>query len=98
MSFKYGKYTKITPRKPKAVGTCDYTGFLVRHRDLIQQMEYRGNGLAWTGYWVYKDFADKPNPQNQAKVIKPDPVPIRNARPEGPIRYIRPPEIPPYLR
>lgn len=82
MLSRKGKYTKIDRNNPMAVGRCDYSGFLCRHADLIKQMEYRGNSLVWTGFWVNKVFADKPNPQNLTPVLLPDPRPILNPRPD----------------
>ena len=77
-----GKYTKIDRNNPLAVARCDYSGFLCRHSDLIKQMEYRGKALVWTGFWVNKVFADKPNPQNITPVLLPDPYPIYSPRPD----------------
>jgi len=45
-------------------------------------MEYKGTALVWTGFWVNKVFADKPNPQNLVPVLLPDPYPIYSPRPD----------------
>lgn len=87
MGFGYkGKYTKLRKNQPRGLGVCDYSGFLVRHKDLIRQYEYRGNGVSWTGFWVHPKFADKPNPQNLTPIIRLDPIPLDHARPD-PIVY-----------
>lgn len=78
-----GKYTRMNPSKPRGIGTCDYSGLMVRHENMIQQFQYRGNGLVWTGFWVNPKFADKPNPQDLIPIIRLDPVPLQNARPDA---------------
>jgi hypothetical protein len=72
-----GKRVSIDPANPEALGICDYTGFVHLRRDLVQQMQYRGNGLVWTGLYVGKDFADVPNEQERPPILPPDPVPIQ---------------------
>jgi len=84
----HGKYTKMLKNNPRGIARCDYSGLMVRHSDLIRQMEYRGTGLVWTGYLVNPKFADKPNPQNLVPLIlfsAPDPVPLKNSRPDSQI-------------
>ena len=78
----HGKYTKMSSKHPRGIARCDYSGLMVRHCDLKRQMEYRGTGLVWTGYLVHPKFADVPNPQNLTPLIKLDPVPFNNARPD----------------
>jgi hypothetical protein len=79
----HGKYTHMRKNDPRGIALCDYSGLMVRHADLIRQMEYRGTGLVWTGFLVYKKFADKPNAQNLTPLIKLDPVPLPNSRPDS---------------
>lgn len=81
----HGKYTKMQRNNPRGIARCDYSGLMVRHCDLVRQMEYRGTGLVWTGYMVNPKFADKPNAQNLVPLIRLDPVPIPNARPDNQI-------------
>lgn len=84
MRTKYhGKYTNMDKNNPRAIARCDYSGLMVQHSKMIKQMEYRGQGLVWTGYYVNPKFADNPNPQNLTPRIKLDPVPIPNARPDN---------------
>lgn len=78
----HGKYTNMSKRNPRAIGRCDYSGLMVAHSSLQRQLEYRGNGLVWTGYWVSSRFLDVPNCQNMNPLIRVDPVPILNARPD----------------
>ncbi len=81
----HGKYTKMNKNSPRGIARCDYSGLMVRHSDLVRQMEYRGTGLVWTGYMVNPKFLDEPNPQNLTPRIKLDPVPITSARPDSQI-------------
>lgn len=78
----HGKYTKQNRRNPRGLGVCDYSGLMVRHADMIRQLEYRGTGKVWTGYWVNPKFADVPNPQNLIPLIRLDPIPLDHARPD----------------
>lgn len=79
----HGKYTNMSMTNPRAIGRCDYSGFMVEHSKLAKQMEYRGRSLVWTGFWVYSEFLDLPNPQNLTPLIKLDPKPIKDARPDN---------------
>jgi hypothetical protein len=79
----HGKYTKMSKDNPRAIGRCDYSGLLVSHAGMKDQYQYRGQGLVKTGYRVYSKFLDVPNPQDLSPLIKADPVPIQNARPDN---------------
>ena len=82
MSYRpKGKHVHIDPEAPEALGICDYTGFVHMRKDLVRQMEWRGNRLVWTGYYVGKDYLDKPNPQLKTPILPPDPVPVKDPRP-----------------
>lgn len=85
MSSPKGKYVgNIDPDSPQALGICDYTGFVFPKKDLIKQMEWRGNALVWTGFLVGKPFLDKPNDQLRPPVLPPDPVPVELPRLQQP--------------
>lgn len=70
----------VDPSHPEALGICDFTGFVHFRKDLIRQMEWRGNRLQWTGFMVGRDYLDQPNPQLRPPVLRPDPVPVRYPR------------------
>lgn len=76
----HGKYVKATRAKVRPVGACDYTGFLVDHKDLVPQMDYNGKGLYDTGLLVYKKFVSDPQPQHLAPKIYKDPKPVPTPR------------------
>lgn len=77
-----GKYVRINKNHPRALGVCDQTGFIHNKSDLVKQMEWRGDSLAWTGFLVGKDFVDKPNEQGRAPRIPIDPKPVVLPRPK----------------
>jgi hypothetical protein len=75
-----GKYVKVNPANPQGLGVCDDSGFVFNHKDLIKQMEWRGNNLVWTGLMVGKPYLDKPCEQNRPPIVKGDPKPVSNPR------------------
>jgi hypothetical protein len=78
-----GKYTKQNLKNPKGLGTCDYSGLIMRHCDMVKQYQYAGNTLVWTGLWVNPVFKDTPNPQDLIPILKLDPVALKHARPDA---------------
>jgi hypothetical protein len=79
---KWGKHVTIDTDNPEALGICDYTGFVFMRKDMVRQMEWRGNDLVWTGFYVGKPYADKPNEQNKTPILPPDPRPVIDPRPQ----------------
>ena len=80
----HGKFTRFRKDAPKAWAICDISGLRCMHSDLVKHMEYAGDGLYWTGYWVNKKFLDKPNPQLLTPRIYADPYPVQYPRPDIP--------------
>lgn len=81
-----GKHVNVDFDSPGALGICDFTGFVFRRRDMVKQMEWRGNRLIWTGFIVGRPYANTPNPQLKPPMLKPDPIPVRDPRlPQGEI-------------
>lgn len=64
------------------LGTCDRSGFRVKHKDLIEQQDWRGDRLVGLKILVRRKSLDKP--QQQLRPPKPtaDPYPVKNARPD----------------
>jgi hypothetical protein len=75
-----GKYATIDPNNPSALGICDDSGFVFNHKDLVKQMEWRGDNLVWTGFMVGKPYLDVPQEQNRPPLVKADPRPVANPR------------------
>lgn len=66
-----------------AYALCDGCKFLTYHNDLREQMEYRGGtSPVGTGWLVCRNCYDTPNAQFAPPLLKPDPVPTRNPRPD----------------
>jgi hypothetical protein len=74
-----GKFVRKNSQDP--IGVCDYSGFIFSKSDLHKQYEWVGNRLQWTGFFVGKEFLDKPNEQLRPPKIKNDPKTVLNARP-----------------
>jgi hypothetical protein len=74
----------IDVNDPRAVAVCDGCGFWTMHDHLVEKKEYRGGSVpVGTGLWVCGVCDDVPNPYYSKMVLSPDPVPVRNARPEN---------------
>ncbi len=78
------KYVNIDRENPQALGECDESGFTFNRKDLIKQMEWRGDNLVWTGLLVGKPYLDTPNEQNRPPLVKSDPKAVSNPRPPTP--------------
>lgn len=77
----HGRAT-VNVNSPQAFGVCDRCGFWYNHVNLSRQFEWGGIKLVDTGMLVCRTCYDKPNEQLRARLLPPDPVPIRNPRPE----------------
>lgn len=80
----HGKHVSIDASNPQAVAICDYSGFVHMHKNLVPQMEWRGDELAWTGFLVGRDYVDVPNEQARPPILPPDPIPVSDARTQQP--------------
>jgi hypothetical protein len=76
------KRTSTNVRSPRAWGTCDRSGFIANHEDLVWQFDWRGTQLENLRVLVAPDMLDKPQRQLGTIILPPDPVSILNARPE----------------
>ncbi len=74
------RHVTIDPQHPEALGLCDDSGFVFNHKDLVKQMEWRGNRLQWTNRLVGRPFLDQPQEQFRSPVIKADPFPVKDPR------------------
>lgn len=88
MSYRpHGKHVTIDQNDPEALGICDYSGFVFLRKDLVKQMQWRGNRLAWNGFLVGRPYADVPNEQLKPPILSADPVPVINPRLPQPTEY-----------
>lgn len=73
----------LDPRKPRALGICDFCA-QTWHRDELQfQYEFGGFGLINLHYLVCPRCMDKPQEQLRSLVLPPDPRPVINPRTEN---------------
>jgi len=74
----------VDPKNPSALGVCDDSGFVFNHKNLVKQMEWRGDNYVWTGLMKGPQYIDKPQEQNRPPLVKNDPRPVMNPRPPTP--------------
>lgn len=85
-SSKLGR-ARISSTSPQAAACCDRCGFVYNHVDLCWQNDYRGRNLANIRILVCERCEDEPQAQLKPRIIPPDPVSIKNARPERYCEY-----------
>ena len=96
MQYAYGRGRKrrTQPRfdahDPRAIAICDGCGFLVQHSHLREKKDYRGGSVpVGLGVWVCASCDDVPQPYYRRQLLRPDPVPVRNPRPDyNPTYYV----------
>lgn len=74
---------RVNPRSPRAFGICDDCGFRYNLQRLVFQNEWSGVRLRNTGFLVCPSCLDDPNEQLRAYAVPPDPIPVRNPRPDS---------------
>ena len=84
MSFPLGARgrARVNPRSPRAFAICDRCGQRTNHEALAWQFEWRGRNLQNLKLLVCRSCTDIPQQQMRAYSPPPDPVPIRNPRPD----------------
>lgn len=71
------------PNSPRAQAVCDRCGMWYSHYTLVWQYEWSATRLYNKRLLVCtRTCLDRPQPQLQARILPPDPVPIRDPRPE----------------
>ena len=75
---------KFEADNPKGIAICDGCGFLVQHNHLREKKDYRG-GTTPVGLslMVCASCDDVPQPYYRRLLLKPDPVPLKNPRPDS---------------
>lgn len=82
MSWRYTGRAKVSARSPKAFGVCDRCGFWYNREDLRWQFDWRGMRLMNLRLLVCDRCLDKPFEHYRPILVPPDPLPVRNARPD----------------
>ena len=70
------------PANPRAFAVCDRCQFLYNHDKLKWQYQWQGTQLTNLRILVCSTCCDEPQPQLKARLMPPDPVPIRDPRPD----------------
>ncbi len=73
---------RVDTRNPSAYAICDRCGIRHNRSDLRWQMEWAGSQLQNLRLLVCQTCYDIPNEQQRVYVPPPDPVPVRDPRPE----------------
>lgn len=76
------KHTRTDPRSPRAWATSDRSGFIGNQERMQWQYQWAGTQLINLNILVYPWEYDEPQRQLGTIILPPDPVAIRNARPE----------------
>jgi hypothetical protein len=89
MQYAYGKGRKhrtepqFNAKSPHGLAICDGCGFMVQHTELREKKDYRGGttpvGLSLR---VCASCDDIPQPYYRRLLLKPDPIPLKNPRPD----------------
>lgn len=88
-NIRKGRFTpyrinQTNPRDPRAAGQCDGCGRITYWHMLSKNMEYRGGAApVWDGTLRCDACIDVPQPYYQRQLLRPDPVPVTNPRPES---------------
>ena len=75
---------KFDAKNPQGLAICDGCGFLVQHTHLREKKDYRGGttpvGLSLQ---VCASCDDVPQPYYRRLLLRPDPIPLKNPRPDS---------------
>lgn len=74
------RYTQMDADKPRALSLCGQSGFLVKNKDMVEQMAWRGTELVGTNVMVHKDFVDTPNAQAKTPPFIQNLIPVEDPR------------------
>ncbi len=79
---RFSCYGVVDPNDSEAAGVCDRGGEVRKRRELRPELAYRGDRLVETGFLVCDHHRDVPQPQDRARHLPADPVPVRQPRPD----------------
>lgn len=83
MAWRFHGHARVNPEAPSAFGVCDRCGRLFNLSDLMWQHDWRGTRLANLRIRVCSEDLDKPFPFFRPVILPPDPVPVKDPRPEN---------------
>lgn len=82
MAWRPHGRARVSARNPEAFGICDRCNFLYNLVDLEYQLEWTGIKLRNTRLRVCCRCMDEPQEQLRTRVLGPDPLPVRDPRPD----------------
>lgn len=82
MAWRYRGHASVSSKRPVAYAVCDRCGMRYNRTDLAWQFDWEGPRLQNLRLLVCYDCQDKPFEHNRPIVVPPDPVPVRNPRPD----------------
>lgn len=82
MAWRFHGRAQVSTSRPQAFAVCDSCGIWHNQVDLSWQHQWAGVKLQNLRLLVCRRCLDVPQPQLKARILQPDPVPIRNPRPE----------------
>lgn len=82
MAWRYHGRARVSSSNPQAMAVCDGCGIWYSHVSLNWQRQWAGNRLQNLKLLVCDRCLDVPQPQLRTRILSPDPIPIRNPRPE----------------
>lgn len=87
-AFGQGRKRRTQPefdaKNPRAIAICDGCGFLIQHDHLREKKDYRGGTVpVGLGIYVCASCDDVPQPYYRRLLLRADPIPVRNPRPDS---------------
>lgn len=81
---KHRTQPKFAVKSPQGLAICDGCGFMVQHTELRQKQDYRGGSTpVGLSLQVCASCDDVPQPYFSRLLLRPDPVPLKNPRPDS---------------
>jgi hypothetical protein len=86
--FGRGKKHRTQPdfdaKSPRGLAICDGCGFMVQHTELRQKKDYRGGSVpVGLSLRVCASCDDVPQPYFSRLLLRADPIPLKNPRPDS---------------
>lgn len=86
--FGRGKKHRTQPtfdaKSPRGLAICDGCGFMVQHSELRQKQDYRGGSVpVGLSLRVCASCDDVPQPYFSRLLLRADPIPLQNPRPDS---------------
>lgn len=81
---KHRTQPEFDAKNPQGIAICDGCGFLVQHTHLREKKDYRGGTVpVGLGLYVCASCDDVPQPYYRRLLLRADPIPLRNPRPDS---------------